>query len=404
MYIKRQIEDTILNASKTFPVVLLTGPRQTGKSTVLKNLSEETRAYVTLDDPQIRFLARNSPELFFQRFQPPLLIDEIQYAPQLFPYIKMICDERQENGLFWMTGSQVFEMMRNVQESLAGRVCLLKLYGFSQAEKVGREALPFPPELEGLIELASSRVEGQDVDIFDSIWKGSMPRVFTQAEMDVEAYYASYMQTYLERDIRSITNIRNEGSFVKFVQLIAARTAQELNIASLSREIEVDAKTCRSWLDILLTTGLVIELPAFSGNLSDRLIKRPKIYFMDTGLACYLTGWQDARALEAGSFAGAIFETWVIAEILKSWWFNGKLPRFNYYRDKNQSEIDLIIQRNQKIYPFEIKKSSSASHIFRNFSEIRNMGQELGFGGVISLSPNLLPVGEYYWMIPAWML
>lgn len=197
MYIKRQIEDTILNASETFPAVLLTGPRQTGKSTVLKHLSEEARTYVTLDDPQIRYLASNSPELFFQRFQPPLLIDEIQYAPQLFPYIKMICDERQENGLFWMTGSQVFEMMRNVQESLAGRVCLLKLYGFSQAEKEGRVALPFPPEREDLIKLASARVDGQDVDIFDSIWKGSMPRVFTQTEMDVESYYASYMQTYL---------------------------------------------------------------------------------------------------------------------------------------------------------------------------------------------------------------
>lgn len=404
MYIKRQIEDTIINASKNYPAVLLTGPRQTGKSTLLKHLSEETRTYVTLDDPQIRYSAMNSPELFFQRFQPPLLIDEIQYAPQLFPYIKMICDEKQENGLFWMTGSQVFEMMRNVQESLAGRVSLLKLYGFSQAEKEGRAALPFPPERERMAELSLSKSRGHNSDIFHSIWKGSMPRVYTQPEMDVEFYYSSYMQTYLERDIRSIANLRNEGSFVKFVQLIAARTAQELNLASLSREIEVDAKTCRSWLDILLATGLVIELPAYSGNLSDRLIKRPKIYFMDTGLACYLTGWQDPKALEAGSFAGAIFETWVIAEILKSWWFNGKLPRFNYYRDKKQCEIDLIIQKNQKIYPFEIKKSSSASHIFRNFSEIRNLEQKLGFGGVISLSPNLLPVDENYWMIPASLL
>ncbi len=404
MYIKRQIEETILNSSATFPVVLLTGPRQTGKSTVLRHLKQPGRTYVTLDNPAIREAARSAPDLFFQRFPPPLILDEIQYAPQLFPYIKMIVDERQENGLFWLTGSQVFEMMKYVQESLAGRVSLLKMYGFSQAEKEGRTALAFPPEQKDLIALASRQSPKSAEQIYQSIWRGSMPRVITQPAMDVENYYASYVQTYLERDVRLITTISDEGQFVRFIKLIAARTAQELNLAALAREIGVDAKTCRRWLDILEITGLVFELPAYSGNLSDRLIKRPKIYFMDTGLAGYLTGWQSAEAMLNGSYGGAVFETWVVSEIMKSWWFNGKLPNVYYYRDRMQKEVDLIILRNQQLLPFEIKKSANPSHALKNFPAVEKLAVEIGFGGVLSLSPELLPINEKYWQIPVSLL
>ena len=404
MYIKRQIEETILKNSATFPVLLLTGPRQTGKSTLLQQLAQPDRKYVSLDNPAIRESAISAPDLFFQRFTPPLILDEIQYAPQLFPYIKMIVDERKENGLFWLTGSQVFEMMRNVQESLAGRVSLLRLFGFSQAEKEGRVVSPFPPDKDELIK-SSQGVRGKSPEqVFQSIWQGSMPRVFTQPDMDVENYYASYVQTYLERDVRFITNIADEGQFVRFIRLIAARSAQELNMAALSRELEVDAKTCRRWLDILETTGLVTELPAYSGNLSDRLIKRPKIFFMDTGLASYLTGWQSAEAMQHGTYSGAIFETWVVSEIMKSWWFNGRFPVIYYYRDRLQKEIDLIISRNQKLLPFEIKKSASPSHALKNFPAVEKFGAEIGFGGVLSLSPELLPIDERYWQIPVSLL
>jgi hypothetical protein len=404
MYIKRQIEETILKNSATFPVLLLTGPRQTGKSTLLQQLAQPDRKYVSLDNPAIRESAISAPDLFFQRFTPPLILDEIQYAPQLFPYIKMIVDERKENGLFWLTGSQVFEMMRNVQESLAGRVSLLRLFGFSQAEKEGRVVSPFPPDKDELIK-SSQGVRGKSPEqVFQSIWQGSMPRVFTQPDMDVENYYASYVQTYLERDVRFITNIADEGQFVRFIRLIAARSAQELNMAALSRELEVDAKTCRRWLDILETTGLVTELPAYSGNLSDRLIKRPKIFFMDTGLASYLTGWQSAEAMQHGTYSGAIFETWVDSEIMKSWWFNGRFPVIYYYRDRLQKEIDLIISRNQKLLPFEIKKSASPSHALKNFPAVEKFGAEIGFGGVLSLSPELLPIDERYWQIPVSLL
>lgn len=404
MYIKRQIEETILKNSATFPVLLLTGPRQTGKSTLLQQLAQPDRKYVSLDNPAIRESAISAPELFFQRFTPPLILDEIQYAPQLFPYIKMIVDERKENGLFWLTGSQVFEMMRNVQESLAGRVSLLRLFGFSQAEKEGRVVSPFPPDKDELIK-SSQGVRGKSPEqVFQSIWQGSMPRVFTQPDMDVENYYASYLQTYLERDVRLITNIADEGQFVRFIRLIAAISAQELNMAALSRELEVDAKTCRRWLDILETTGLVTELPAYSGNLSDRLIKRPKIFFMDTGLASYLTGWQSAEAMQHGTYSGAIFETWVVSEIMKSWWFNGRFPVIYYYRDRLQKEIDLIISRNQKLLPFEIKKSASPSHALKNFPAVEKFGAEIGFGGVLSLSPELLPIDERYWQIPVSLL
>jgi len=404
MYIKRQIEETILKNSATFPVLLLTGPRQTGKSTLLQQLAQPDRKYVSLDNPAIRESAISAPDLFFQRFTPPLILDEIQYAPQLFPYIKMIVDERKENGLFWLTGSQVFEMMRNVQESLAGRVSLLRLFGFSQAEKEGRVVSPFPPDKDELIK-SSQGVRGKSPEqVFQSIWQGSMPRVFTQPDMDVENYYASYVQTYLERDVRFITNIADEGQFVRFIRLIAARSAQELNMAALSRELEVDAKTCRRWLDILETTGLVTELPAYSGNLSDRLIKRPKIFFMDTGLASYLTGWQSAEAMQHGTYSGAIFETWVVSEIMKSWWFNGRFPVIYYYRDRLQKEIDLIISRNQKLLPFDIKKSASPSHALKNFPAVEKFGAEIGFGGVLSLSPELLPIDERYWQIPVSLL
>lgn len=404
MYLKRQIEETILKSSATFPVMLLTGPRQTGKSTLLQHLAEPGRKYVTLDNPAIRESAVSAPDLFFQRFPPPLILDEIQYAPQLFPYIKMIVDEQQVNGLFWLTGSQVFEMMRNVQESLAGRVSLLRLYGFSQAEKEGRLVSPFPPERAELIKLASEVNAKSPDQVFQSIWRGSMPRVVTQPEMDVENYYASYVQTYLERDVRLITTIADEGQFMRFIRLIAARSAQELNMAALSRELGVDAKTCRRWLDVLETTGLVIELPGYSGNLSDRLIKRPKIYFMDTGLACYLTGWQSAEAMSQGTYSGAIFETWVVSEIMKSWRFNGLHPVIYYYRDRMQKEIDLLISRNQQLLPFEIKKSANPSHAFKNFPTVEKLGADIGFGGVLSLSRDLLPIDEKRWQIPVSLL
>ncbi|NLB71554.1 MAG: ATP-binding protein [Chloroflexi bacterium] len=404
MYIQRQLEEVILRSSRTFPALLLTGPRQSGKSTLLHHLAEDNRIYVTLDDPAVRDVAKTAPELFFQQFKPPMVLDEVQYAPQLFPYIKMIIDERNENGLFWMTGSQLFEMMWNVQESLAGRVSLLNLYGFSQAEKENRKVSAFPPPLEELIEAYKNMPMKTTAEIFEIIWQGSMPRVFTESEIDLDSFYISYTQTYLTRDVKLITNISDEVQFLRFIRLIAARTAQELNLTALARELSVSANTCRNWLDILIATGLVVEMPAYSGNLSDRLIKRPKIFFMDTGLACYLTGWSDVRALQSSAYSGAIFETWVVSEILKSWWYNGKKPQFTYYRDRLLKEIDLIIPRNMQILPFEIKKSTSPSHAMKNFPAIEKLNAEVGFGGVLSMSPNLLPISENKWMIPVSLL
>ena len=318
MYISRHMEKQILSATENFPVLLVTGARQVGKSTVLQYLAGAEREYVTLDDPLERQLAREQPQRFLQLHQAPVLIDEIQYAAELFPYIKMEVDRRQEDGLYWLTGSQVFALMENVQEALAGRVMILRLQGISQSEEIGIRHSPFPAKLEEMLALSKNpALQSLCSGLNQRILRGSFPRLLTHPDLKTTDFYSSYIQTWLERDVAAITNVMDTGAFLQFVRLLATRIGQELNKADLAKVIQVDAKTIGRWLNVLEASAMVYLLPAWSRNIGKRLIKRPKVYFLDSGLASYLIGIESEVQLASSPLYGAIYENWVVSEILK---------------------------------------------------------------------------------------
>ena len=403
MYINRTLEGFFGAAGRQFPVLLVSGARQVGKTTFLKYMNQGEREYVTLDDPLVLDLARNDPALFMQRFEPPLIIDEIQYAPELLPYIKMAVDENRKPGMFWLTGSQQFHLMKGVSESLAGRVAVINLLGFSRREMMqrGRDADPFLPLP------ADLRARCQDSGplglkaLYHLIWRGSFPAIATDAAMDRELFYSSYVQTYLQRDIRDLARVGDEMAFLRFLRAAAARSGQMLNMADMARDAGVAPNTAKSWLSILQASGIIYLLAPYSTNITKRLLKTPKLYFLDTGLCTYLTGWSSPETLEAGAMSGAVLETWIMAELLKSYCHNGRQPPFFYYRDKDRKEIDLLILRDDTIYPLEFKKTASADKKdIRHFSALNRLGKEIGPGGVISLVRKLMPLTGDIMAIP----
>lgn len=400
MYIHRIMESKLRYLSAHFPIVMVCGARQVGKTTLLNQIRKEneTIQYVTLDYPGIRNLAREDPELFLQQYQPPLIIDEIQYAPELLPYIKIRADRGQQNGLYYLTGSQMFHMMKNVSESLAGRVGILSMYSLSRAEIEGREPGPFLPGKIQILESADTVT-----DIFEKIYLGGMPRMITDRELLPEDYFGAYMQTYLERDIRDLIAVKDEAKFLKFLSCAAARVGQEVNLTDMGKDIGIDRKTADGWLSILVSSGLVYLLPPYSGNTIKRIVKRPKLYFMDTGLACYLALWNNPRTLELSAMAGAMFEDYVISEIIKGYVNHGidVRSRLCYYRDNNRKEIDLIILENNRLYPIEIKKSAEPGRdVLKNFSVLDSLPEEIGEGAVICLTPMVIPLDEKNKMVP----
>lgn len=404
MYIERKIEVKMQYLAEHFPVIVLTGARQTGKTTLIKKTVGKNKdiTYVTLDYPRLRDFARNDPELFLQQYTPPVIIDEIQYAPELLPYIKIAVDQNRTSGQYYLTGSQMFRMMKNVSESLAGRVGLLSLYGFSRAEILKTEEIPFLPDK--LLEL---KAEETITTVFDKIYRGSMPRLVADEALDPEDYFGEYLQTYLERDIRDLLEIRNESKFQKFLACTAARTGQELNLSDIGKDVGIDSKTAESWLSLLVSSGIVYLLHPYSGNTIKRIVKRPKLYYMDTGLACYLSMWNNPRALENSAMAGAMFETYVVSEIIKQYSNAGMDPRSRlaYYRDNNGREIDLIILENGMLYPIEIKKSADPGKAaLKNFSVLSSLPDNIGKGAVICLSSNYYPLDNSNWVVPLGML
>ncbi|GHU43462.1 ATPase [Betaproteobacteria bacterium] len=396
-YIKRTIEDSIARASRFFPVVLLTGPRQVGKTTVFKNCEERT--YVSLDTLEQRNLALNDPALFLQRFAPPVLIDEIQYAPGLMSYIKAIVDERPEDsGLFWLTGSQQFLLMKGVSESLAGRVGILQLQGFAQGEKFARsQCKPFLPTNAWREDARPQSLQ----QTYELIWKGSFPKLY-QADTDHwQLFYDAYVQTYVERDIKGLTAISSEMNFLRFVKALAARTGQLLNYADIAADVGISQPTAKSWLSLLVSSGLVYLLQPYSRNVTKRLVKTPKLYFLDTGLACYLTGWKTPEVLEAGAMSGAMFETYVVSEIVKSYWHNGVEASLYFYRDSDGKEVDLLIEEAGTLYPVEIKKKSNPDkRDITAFDTLKALKTPIGAGAVICQAATHLPLAESVHAIP----
>ncbi len=399
MYQQRTIEKAIAKASDFFPVVLISGPRQVGKTTVFKNCEKQARTYVSLDNLTHRKMAQTDPELFLKRFSPPVLIDEIQYAPELLPFIKEIVDNEQKSGLFWLTGSQQFHLMHNVTESLAGRVGILRLQGFSNQEKSNNpQAASFLPTDDFLRDKHTSLSLN---DIFYRIWKGAYPKLYQGSDDYWAIFYESYVQTYIEKDILSLTNVSNELDFITFMKALAARTGQLLNYADLAKDVGVSQPTIKSWVSILQTSGLIFLLPPYSNNLTNRAIKTPKVYFMDTGLAAYLTSWNTPEALEIGAMNGALLETYVVSEIIKSYWHQAKRANIYFYRDKDKKEIDVILEENGTLYPIEIKKKSNPNKTdIKHFALLEKWGKPVGQGAVLCFSSTHLPITESVNMIP----
>ena len=401
MITPRTLEATIKTLSDTFPVILLTGPRQVGKTTLLEAIAEPDRNYVTLDDLEQRYLAQSDPKLFLQRHRPPLIIDEIQYAPELFSVIKMMVDKDKTAGQFWLTGSQKFHLMQGVTESLAGRVAVLELLGLSQSEIQERQQVPFLPTQAWLEQARQTAHDMPLMQVFERIWRGSYPRVALNETMPRDAFYNGYLQTYLQRDVRDLTQVGDERSFYLFIRAAAARTGQQLNYADLARDVDLDQKTVKSWLSILEASGVIYLLQPWHSNVTKRLIKTPKLYFLDTGLCAYLTQWSSPESLEAGAMAGAILETYMVSEIIKSYWHNGLNPALYFYRDKEKREIDLLIEQDNQLFPIEFKKSASPSRsASKHFNVLESQDCNVGAGAVICLTDTDLPLSSQITAIP----
>ena len=397
MIIEREVKEKVISMSNSFKVVMVCGPRQVGKTTLLKGICGEERTYVSLDNFEIRKLAEDSPDLFFQRYKPPILIDEIQYVPQLLSYIKIMVDESNKKGEFWITGSQQFHLMKDVTESLAGRVGIIYMNGLTYDEIIEQiQYSPFNPEnikLTKKLEL---------MDVFENIFEGSMPGCCLDKNMNKNDFYDSYIRTYIERDVKDLTQIGNELSFYQFLTSVAARTGEQLNYSALANDANITVPTAKSWLSILITSGLIYLLQPYSNNILTRTTKMPKIIFMDTGLCTFLTKWDSKETLEASSVSGHIFETWVISEIVKKYQNNGiTIPPIFYYRDKDQNEIDLVINKNNKLYPFEIKKTANPNkEVVKTFNLLNKTKKEIGRGGIICLYQDILPIDENNDIIP----
>ncbi len=405
-YIKRNLEKVVAQVTKEYPVVLVTGPRQVGKTTMLQKLMEGTdRGYVTLDDLNDRSLAKNDPELFLQLHKPPVLIDEVQYASELFTYIKKYADKNHEPGAFWLTGSQVFKLMQGVQESLAGRVAVLSLTSLSQAEISGVEMKPFTIELEKLSEREKERDKTDARGIFERIYRGSMPAIVSGANSNSQIFYSSYLSTYIERDIRDLSDAIDSLKFLKFMTAAAARCGQMVNVADIAQDADINQTQAKNWLGILETLGIIFYLHPYSNNLLKRLVKTPKLYFYDTGLVCYLTKWSSADTLESGAMNGAILENYVVAEIAKTYWNCGMEPYMYYYRDKDAKEIDIVLEHDGVLNPIEIKKTSNpGTELTKVFELLDKSSTPRSKGAIICMKPGLGAIDRDNYIVPIWMI
>ena len=336
-----------------------------------------------------------------------MLIDEVQYAPQLFPYIKLMADQRRQCGDFWLTGSQMFRMMKEVSESMSGRVAVIPMLGLSSAEMDARHPGPFLPEASQLIDRVSTAHPMGIAEVFERIYRGSMPRLYENPDVDLELYYESYLNTYLTRDIRDLGQVADLTAFMTFLRVAAARTGSIVNYSAMAQEVGVSSPTIKSWMSLLISAGLVLMVQPYSSNALKRLVKSPRMYFTDTGLCAHLMGWSSAAVLENSAMSGAFFETWVISEIYRSYLNAGKTAQMYFYRDTTGREIDLILQKDGVLWPIEIKKSAAPQDATRNFGVLQTMrenGEAIGTGTVICMASDLIPKDRQNWYVPAWCI
>jgi len=404
MYIPRHIESVVARIAKRKPVLVLTGARQVGKSTMLRETYKGIN-YVALNRPIVRESAQENPSLFFDTYKPPIIVDEIHKAAGLFDYIKDIVDEEKLKGQFYLTGSQSLTLMKNVSESLAGRAGVIKLMGLSMRE-AGRLSYrePFLP-IEKHFNGIGSGVSFSYDEIVSFIHKGSFPELHeSQSDLrDWSDFYNSYLQTYIEKDIRDVLNIQDETAFIKFVRATASLSGEMLNYSTIAEICGKDVKTVQSWLSALESTGLVYLLEPYYNNFNKRLIKSPKLYFLDTGLACFLLGWNTPEQLAKGAMWGHIFESFVFSEVLKSYYNDGIVsPPLYYYRDFEKNEIDLLIEDGDYLYPIEIKTASDPKRPMVNaFACLEaNKQKKVGMGAVICLAKERLPLTDDVWTMP----
>lgn len=392
-YIKRHAETTVSTLSKMFGAVLVAGPRQVGKTTMLQRITAGM-SYATLDDPIIRVAAQEQSGTFFKDNPPPVFVDEIQKAPELFSQIKMYIDREHKKGQFFMCGSQQFHMMKGVGESLSGRLGLVTLLGFSLRERYGiTDDTPFIPTEEYFAQRRKQLVNIPYASVWEMIHRGSMPELCENPDFDWQMFYGAYVQTYIERDVRALSEIGDTVKFTRFMTAAAASTGQLVNIASMARDIGISQPTAERWLSILVASNIVYLLKPYSNNITKRAVKTPKLYFLDTGLAAYLTRWNTPEVLKNGAMAGAFFESFVISEIIKSYYNRGIVePPLYFYRDKDMNEIDLVIVEDGTLYPLEMKKHADPQKKDMDaFDIIDNIpGVKRGPGGVICLYDNLV--------------
>ncbi len=392
-YIKRNIEDVFMRLNEQFPAILVTGPRQVGKTTMLKQMvlrEGRSRTYVSLDDLNERSLAKTDPEMFFQLHRPPVFIDEIQYAPELFTYIKKYVDENHHAGDFWITGSQIFKMMEGVQESLAGRVALMHLSPLSQQEISGTSYGAFTLNIEKLKARHEVNASVTTPEIFERIFRGGMPALISGSINDRNVFYSSYLNTYLERDVRELSGTIDSLKFLYFITATAARTAGLVNYKGIADDCDIDQLTAKAWLRILETLGIIFYLHPYSNNVLKRTIKTPKLYFYDTGLVCYLTKWSSAETAMNGAMNGALLENYTVSEIVKSYQNAGMPSYLYYYRDKDNKEIDLLMEGDGTLYPMEIKKTTSPEkRMTDSFTVIEKSPLKRGTGAVLCMAEKL---------------
>lgn len=422
MYIERALQPLVRAYSEHFKVVVVTGPRQVGKTTMLRHLVDEdahqgkVRTYVSLDNTAIRSLAKEDPALFLQRYHPPVLIDEIQYAPELLPYIKLDADRSDEMGRYWLTGSQPFHLMKHVSESLAGRAAVIEMLGLSDAEIAGQPSRPFEPSPDYFKERVREMPERNVSQVFERISAGSFPHIHLLPAELRGAAYDSYIDTYLMRDIRDLSQVADELKFRRFMAACASLTSKPVVYAELARIADIDQKTAKAWMSLLVSSYLVKIVEPYSNNLIKRLSKQPVMHFTDTGLAAHLAGWTNPQSLETGAMGGMIFESFAFGEIYKSFSNAGRIPPLFFFKTNDKKEIDLMLEMDQTLYPIEVKKSASPqARDIRNFGALegvtRNSDEELisfkrsiGTGSLICMSDDTFPVSDTAWAFPAWAI